>query len=193
MYETIKNWTGAVEINGVLYNSCEIDFNSIFDTDNILLHCKTKSQLQSNTEQNKRIGATDNKQYKITVKPYMLKKSSPQFDFMAKWNDDNPMPLRTMIGYKIDETHGMVKMRLHGDTDGKPVLHCMKCGKQITNPISQFFGLGPECGQHHYTNPFESEEELQAVVDNYRKNYLQKITWEGWIIKSAIIEEEEYD
>jgi hypothetical protein len=51
--------------------------------------------------------------------------------------------------------------------------------------------MGPECGGHNYTNPFESEEELKSAVESYRKNYLQKITWSGWIIKSAIIEREE--
>ena len=68
--------------------------------------------------------------------------------------------------------------------------YCMKCGKQITNPVSQFFGMEPECGGHHYVNPFESEEELKEAVERYRRDYLQKIVWEGWIIKSAITEKE---
>jgi hypothetical protein len=110
---------------------------------------------------------------------------------MKTWNDDNPMPLRTMVGTVEKETKGMVYMHLHGDITSKVTSVCMKCGKTITNPISQFFGMGPECGGHNYVSPFESDEELQMVIDSYRKDYLQKITWSGWIIKSAILEQEE--
>ena len=120
----------------------------------------------------------------------MTKKSSIDFDFMAKWNNDIPMPLRTMVGTVEKETPGRVYMKLHGDITSKVTQYCMKCGKQITNPVSQFFGMGPECGGHHYVSPFETEEELQAAIEDYRRNYLQRITWEGWIIKSAILEQE---
>lgn len=128
-------------------------------------------------------------QYKITVKQYMLKKSTPDFDFMKKWNNDNPMPLCTMVGEKLDETRGMVKMSLHGDIFSTKTMTCMKCGKPITNEVSQYFGLGPVCGGHNYTNPFATEAELKAAVSEYKKK-LQHTTWEGWIIKSAILEKE---
>lgn len=191
MFSALSNWKGAVEINGVLYDSVE-DARKIVSTnkivvDSILLHTEHKNaekrkitQFESNPEQ-----------YVITVKQYMTKKSSPSFDFMSKWNNDNPMPLRTMIGTVERETNGMVYMKLHGDIIAEQIQCCMKCGKPITNPVSQFFGMGPECGGHNYVNPFETEEELKSVVEDYRKNYLQKITWEGWIIKSAIISKEE--
>lgn len=191
MFSVLSNWKGAVEINGVLYDSVEDAYRIVHTTniciDYILLHSATKhvekrkiTQIESNPTQ-----------YIITVKQYMTKKSSPSFDFMAKWNNDNPMPLRTMIGTIERETKGMVYMKLHGDIVAEQMHHCMKCGKAITNPVSQFFGMGPECGGHNYVNPFESEEELKEVVESYRKNYLQNITWEGWIIKSAIEKQEE--
>lgn len=128
---------------------------------------------------------------RITVKSYMTQKSSPFFDFMAKWNNDIPMPLRVMYGTKLGETKGMVKMELHGDIleNEGPVDICMKCGRPITNTVSRYFGLGPVCGQHNYVNPFDTEEELKAAVQEYRKK-LKEITWTGWIIKSAILSEE---
>lgn len=126
--------------------------------------------------------------YKITVKGYMTKEATPEFDFMAKWNNNKPMPLRTMIGTKEKETRGMVYMNLHGDIFAKKIMVCMKCGRPITNPVSQFFGMGPECGGHNYVNPFNSEAELNEAVGAYRKQ-LQKITWSGWVIKSAILNE----
>ena len=191
MFRAISNWKGTVEINGVVYDSIQDAQRSVTENsvsiDYIFLHAVQKNaekrkitQIESNTTQ-----------YVITVKQYMTKKSSPSFDFMAKWNNDNPMPLRTMVGTIERETNGMVYMKLHGDITAERIHHCMKCGKPITNPVSQFFGMGPECGGHNYVNPFESEEELKSVVESYRKNYLQKITWEGWIIKSAITEQEE--
>lgn len=191
MFRAISNWKGTVEINGVVYDSIQDAQRSVTENsvsiDYIFLHA-----VQKNAEKRKITQIESNPtQYIITVKQYMTKKSSPSFDFMAKWNNDNPMPLRTMVGTIERETNGMVYMKLHGDIIAEKVQHCMKCGKPITNPVSQFFGMGPECGGHSYVNPFESEEELKSVVENYRKNYLQKITWEGWIIKSAITEQEE--
>lgn len=126
---------------------------------------------------------------KITVKKYMTQPATPEFDFMAKWNNNIPMPLRTMVGEVIKQTRGMVYMKLHGDIVAEKVTTCMKCGRPLTNPVSQYFGLGPECGGHNYVNPFNTEEELRAAVGAYRKE-LQSITWEGWIIKSAILEDE---
>ena len=127
---------------------------------------------------------------RITVKSYMTKKATPEFDFMLRWNNDNPMPLRTMVGTVEKETKGMVYMKLHGDIYAEKICTCMKCGRALTNPVSQFFGIGPECGGHNYVNPFNSDAELKAAVSVY-KAQLQKIKWSGWIIKSAITEKEE--
>ena len=101
------------------------------------------------------------------------------------------MPLRTMIGTIEKETRGMVYMKLHGDIYAERICTCMKCGRTLTNPVSQYFGIGPECGGHNYINPFNSEEELKAAVSEYRKT-LQNITWEGWIIKSGLLVFEDY-
>lgn len=128
---------------------------------------------------------------RITVKQYMTKKATPEFDFMARWNNDNPMPLRTMVGTVEKETRGMVYMKLHGDMYAEKMCTCMKCGRTLTNPVSQYFGIGPECGGHNYVNPFNSEEELKEAVASYRKQ-LQEVTWEGWIIKSAITDGAEF-
>ena len=124
--------------------------------------------------------------HKIEVKSYMLKKATPDFDFMQKWNNDVPMPLKIMVGTVVKETKGMVYMKLHGDIFEEKTCHCMKCGKLLTNPVSQYFGIGPECGGHNYVNPFDSEEELKQAVASYKAK-LNNLTWEGWIIKTAII------
>ena len=117
----------------------------------------------------------------------MTQPSSPDFNFMAQWNNNKPMPLRTMVGDIIQETRGMYFMRLHGDITERITHTCMKCGRPITNPVSQFFGMGPECGGHNYTNPFNTDEELEAAIGAYKKE-LNNITWIGWVIKSAITE-----
>lgn len=126
------------------------------------------------------------KKFKIEVKPWMMQKSSEGFDFMLKFNNDTPMPLKIMYGYKIDETKGMVKLVLNGDLREKITQRCMMCGKVINNPISQFFGLGPICGGHNYTNPFDNEEDLKAAVDAFRTK-LVNTKWTGWVAKSAIL------
>ena len=191
IWEQIKDWPGAVEIDGTQYPSVADAHTSLAGVANfssINLLTKQKQAPESKPECGVSMGATV---YKITVRQYMTKPSTPDFDFMAKWNNDIPMPLRTMVGTVEKETSGMVYMHLHGDITDTVTQTCMKCGKPITNPVSQLFGMGPECGNHNYVNPFDSDEELKMVVENYRKNYLQKITWSGWVIKSAIISKEE--
>lgn len=135
--------------------------------------------------------------YKIKVKRWMLEPTEPgsDFDYMEKWNNNIPMPLMIMVGDKVKETkpddpyHGMIFFKLHGDITSTLTQHCLRCGQEITNPVSQYFGMGPKCGHHNYTNPFATEEELYAAVNKYRK-YLQSLTWEGWVAKSAIVEME---
>lgn len=125
---------------------------------------------------------------RIFVKSYMTKKSTPEFDFMAKWNNDNPMPLREMVVDEyVKETRGMVYIKCHADILQRVTVRCMCCGRPLTNKVSQFFGLGIECGKHNYVNPFDTEEELNQAVADYREKLLN-IKWEGWIIKSAILE-----
>lgn len=193
MINQLKNWTGAVEINGTLYNSIDelqdFDFKTLSESSSIkLLHTSTNAPDEQASTTGERVTNT-NTEYKIVVKSYMTKKATPDFDFMAQWNDDNPMPLRIMYGEKVRETKGMVYMNLHGDIVDEINLTCMKCGKPIVNPVSKFFGMGPTCGGHNYVNPFETEEELKEAVDKYRLQ-MREITWSGWIVKSAILEEE---
>lgn len=188
--EYLKNWKGPVTINGTKYKSIaeasKINFDGFSNNVCIILHSNENTQKLMYPEASESV-------FKITVKSYMTKHATPEFDFMAKWNNDNPMPLRTMVGTVEKETRGMVYMNLHGDLTSKVVTHCLKCGRPITNPVSQYFGLGPECGNHNYVNPFETEEELKSAVEKYRREYLQNIKWSGWIIKSAILEQEEID
>ncbi len=99
------------------------------------------------------------------------------------------MPLRTITGSADKDTRGTVHMVLPGDMHSAKMCTCMKCGRKLTNKVSQYFGIGPECGGHNYVNPFESEAELNEAVAEYRKQ-LQAITWTGWVIKSAITAKE---
>lgn len=198
MITMFKNWKGAVEINGVHYDSINAAFSSSILADNAdvsikLLPLAKNANKAANIEKLSGVvcpGASDIQEYRITVKKYMTQKATPTFDFMAKWNNDIPMPLRIMTGVIDKETRGMVHMKLHGDMYAEKMCTCMKCGKRLTNKVSQYFGIGPECGGHNYVNPFDTEEELKEAVSQYRK-HLQEITWEGWIIKSAITEQEE--
>ena len=188
MLRLLKDWKGEVEIDDKHYTSIEnatSDFKSVSDAIHIKLYSANKKRSETHPDASE----SDKQEYRITVKRYMTETASPGFDFMAKWNDNNPMPLKTMIGTVDKETRGMVHMTLHGDIYAEKICTCMKCGRRLTNPVSQFFGIGPECGGHNYTHPFDTDEELHEAVAQYKKQ-LQAITWSGWIIKSAIIEQE---
>ena len=123
-------------------------------------------------------------EYIIKVKRWMTQETTDDsFDFMRHWNKNIPMPLRVMRGRVLSETRGMLYMELKADvmeTD-----YCMKCGRPLSHPVSRLYGLGPECGGHYHINPFDTEEELQAALDDVRKK-LNNITWTGWIAKSGV-------
>ena len=189
--DSLQSWAGSIEVNGKKFASIGESLTMLSDEhqhiDSIVLYAHTENATERKIT---RFESDSRTLYRVTTRSYMTKPASPDFDFMAKWNNNVPMPLRTMVGTIEKETPGMVYMKLHGDITSKVTQYCMRCGKQITNPVSQFFGMGPECGGHHYVSPFETEEELQIAIEDYRRNYLQRITWEGWIIKSAILEQE---
>ena len=190
MLTLLKNWRGPLEINGTLYDSINAvnlaDIKTLGEINIKLLHTE-KIENKGNTSENRAVDVTE---YQITVKRYMTQKASATFDFMEKWNNNIPMPLRTMVGTVEKETRGMVYMKLHGDIIEERVCTCMKCGRVLTNPVSQFFGIGPECGGHNYVHPFDTDEELKSAVEEYKKQ-LRNIKWEGWVIKSAITERKE--
>ena len=123
---------------------------------------------------------SDKVEHIITVRRYMTEKSSEGFDFMKKWNNNIPMPMRTMVGTVEKETKGMVYMKLHGQ--GLPAVHCVRCGRELTNPVSRHYGLGIEC--IHKVGIIADINEVERI-----KDALVNITWEGWCIKSAIIED----
>lgn len=173
----LKDWKGEISINDVSVNASNFDFKTLSDDTHIILHSNVKNATQSVVDsENKTI------QYRVTVKKYMTETASPGFDFMSKWNKNIPMPLRTMTGTIEKETKGMIYMKLHGQAE--PVVRCMRCGRLLTNPVSQHYGIGPECmSKLGFVCDIDD-------VDTIRKK-LVDVVWEGWIIKSAIIEREE--
>lgn len=189
MLSMLKDYKGSIEINGEKYDSVKTALKR-FKSDSDTITIKLSSNRTESVKSSVRASETHT-QKKITVKQYMTRKATEDFDFMKTWNKDNPMPLRTMIGTVEKETRGMVYMKLHADITEEKTLRCLCCGRPITNPVSQYFGMGPECGGHNYVNPFYSKEELENAVKDYRENVLRNITWEGWLPKSSIIAEEE--
>ena len=170
----LKDWKGEISINDVSVDASKIDFKTLSESTHIILHSNSQKRTQTKID-----SVDDALEYQITVKRYMTQTATPEFDFMAKWNNDNPMPLRTMVGTIEKETHGMVYMKLHGQAE--PVIRCMRCGRLLTNPISQHYGIGPEC---------MSKLGLVCDIDDVDTitKKLVDVTWEGWIIKSAITE-----
>lgn len=126
-------------------------------------------------------------EYRIQVKNWMTNYDTfmDKDSFLVKINDC-PMPMCIMYGKKLKQTPKMIQMELYGDIREEQSTICMKCGKTLKNPISRYFGIGPECGQHNYINPFNTKEELLDAIKEI-KSKLNKTRWTGWIMKSAII------
>ena len=193
MLNLLEGYKGSVEVNGNDYSDLKAAVQALkgFDGELVIILNKgvkiTKQRPATSTE-NAVQDIRGSSIYKIKVRQYMIKPASPEFDFHNKWNNGTPMPMRIMVGRKIKETKGMVQMELWGEITEDITHSCMKCGKRLTNPVSKYFGIGPECGGHNYTNPFETDEELKSAVNDMQEQ-LREIKWTGWIIKSAIEEE----
>lgn len=178
MERLLQNWLGSIIINDTEYDSiksAESVLKTLSGNVHIILKSANKSVSNRTTVQ-----ITDTTgEYEITVKPYMTKPATPEFDFMAKWNDNNPMPMRIMQGVIEKETPGMVYMKLHGLA--KPTITCYCCGKELTNPVSRHYGIGPVC---------LSKLGIIREIDDVEniKEELVNIKWSGWIVKSAITE-----
>ena len=166
MLSMLKSWQGTVEVNDNSYESIQDVLKANFQPEgniHIKLHpLIKKAENGAGNAKKSHSSDTEHVEYIITVKKYMTEPATPQFDFMAKWNNNRPMPLRIMTGYAVKETRGMIYMKLHGDMYAETMCTCMKCGKRLTNKISQYFGIGPECGGHNYVSPFETQEELDT-------------------------------
>ena len=176
----LKDWKGELQIDDKHYTSvqsAESVFKTLSANTHIVLHSAVAKENQSTIDE-----LSEKIEYRITVKKYMTESASPSFDFMTKWNKNIPMPLRTMTGTIEKETRGMVYMNLHGF--GQKTITCTCCGKELTNPISRYYGIGPIClGKLGIVNPIDDIENI--------KEQLEKIEWSGWIIKSSIVEREE--
>lgn len=181
MVTMVANWKGAVEVDGTKYESISDAIRAFKPHDgdiHIILHSANKN---ANTSEN-RVVQSESDEVIINVKKYMTQKATADFDFMSRWNHDVPMPMRTMQGKQIKETRGMAYYSLHGYA--KETITCLCCGKELTNPISRAYGIGPIClGKIGIVRDIEDVKSI--------KEDLVKIKWEGWIIKSAILNKEE--
>lgn len=188
MITMLKEWKGAVEVNNERYdNITAVILRNKPLSGQICIKLYPQA-LQSEftasksvTDGNKEETST---QYRVTVRQYMTKptENGSDFDFMLKWNNNVPMPLRTMVGTVEKETKGMYKMHLKGF--GEQTCTCMRCGKELKNPVSRYYGIGPEC---------MAKLGLVREIDDVEgiKEDLQEVEWTGWVIKSAITEMEE--
>ena len=187
MLKLIESWKGAVEVDGVKYDSVQALTSSsktFSDKVHIVLHANAKNVTEKRTELKKQSveASTDSTEYEITVKKYMTQPASVGFDFMLKWNKNKPMPCVTMRGTVEKETRGMVYMNLHGF--GQKTITCACCGKELTNPVSRHYGIGPIClGKLGIVSAIDDVENI--------KEQLERIKWSGWIIKSAIVNRKE--
>ena len=193
MLNLLEGYKGSLEVNGIMYSSVKAAVQALkgYEGEVVIILNKAGNRQEQKEEKAPVNSVQEIKGspiYKIKVRQYMTKPASPEFDFHDKWNNGVPMPMRIMVGRKLKETRGMVQMELWGEITDEISTHCMKCGRTLTNPVSKYFGIGPECGNHGYNNPFDDEEELKRAVKEVDKQ-LREIKWAGWVIKSAIEEE----
>lgn len=182
------NWQHPIKVNGKEYENSNEAYENLKDYKGpIQIHLNYANSVKSAENNEKH----DTKYMRIYVKQYMTRKATPEFDFMEKMNDDNPMPMRLMEGEILDETPGMYKMKLRG-VYIENVTKCSHCGRKLTNEVSQMYGMGPVCGKHFHIAAPETVEEFRLQKEEIKKS-IQAVTWEGWVIKSAITNVKQLD
>jgi len=183
MLEFLSNYTGTIYINDEQVSAKDFSQKLENSADEITITLLPKNYIDCN----KNNYETETEEIVFYVKPWMTEKSNPEFQFMAIWNNDTPMPLRYMGGTIEKETSRMYYVSLHGID--KPPIFCARCGRTLLNPISKEIGVGPECASKLGINP---EIFLMQTVDSNKikqiKGGLRNITWEGWLPKTAILE-----
>lgn len=182
MFELLKNYPGELVVNNIEFKSskeAEEYFKDYKGGLTILL-----KGVANNTSK----VVNSNRIYQITVRRYMTNYSKDFF--LEQWNPDGPMPYVTMIGIKLKETEKLVKMKLWVDISENRITTCMCCGRPLSNPLSQYLGVGPECGASKHLKLLESGVSIDEVKRSFRE-HLKNIEWEGWIVKSAITQVKE--
>lgn len=192
MFELLYGYKGALIVNGE-------EYKNVNDAEEALLNHKggitimikpilsPKGKQQPVAEQSSpspaELRIEVGKSYQVTVKSWMRTYKSDFF--LSQWNKE-PMPYITMTGKLLDRTANLYKMALRVDyqTSDKSTT-CLKCGKPLSNPVAQYFGVCQSCGCYEYSEPFDTQEELMSAVNAYKEG-LKEITWEGAICKSAI-------
>lgn len=186
----VLNYPKELKVNGVLYPNSAAAYEALkaFTGDVEIVINVNFAPAAAPTTQEAPTSNEPTTKYRIHVKQYMTQKAAPGFDFMSKFNQDNPMPLRVMVGEVIGETKGMYQMKLNGEAEMNAV-HCMRCNRELKHPTSRFYGIGPECIKHVGLGAINVQaiESLDgASIHETMNQHLQKVTWTGWVIKSAI-------
>ena len=192
VFDQIKGWKGEVEIDGVKYNNVNALNKPFYGQHSIKLYPTTETVVIAEDKTNNRQDNVTNSSdipevggvYRFFVKEYMTKPGTPSFDFMDRFNEGIPMPMREMYGEIIRETKGMYFVSLRALTE--PTTICRICGRVLTNPESKHYGIGPIC---------LAKLNISWNIDQYSeiKKDLQEIQWKGWLIKKAIDKWEVYN
>lgn len=170
----LRGWAGRIVVNGTEYEGVD----SVPDT----IELATIKLLPKVEQRRVKVeDSTDVKEHLITVKQWLTQPATIEWDYNDRMNKGVPMPLRTMQGTIVKETAKSVYMHLHGST--KPVVHCMRCGRELTNPVSRYYGLGCECISK--VGIVANPDEVDKI-----KEQLVKIEGYWWIPKSSILSDE---
>ena len=190
MFELLNGYNGNLIINNKEYSSVE-EAEKAFDGYKggcTIMINPTKSKppvvLNVKKEEHK-----DSPVYMIKVRRYMTNYDNTFF--LSKMND-SPMPYVYMVGRVLQETNKLVKMECRADMVVPKTTVCMRCGRALSNPISQYLGIGPECGASQHIAYIENGGSVAQAQEAMRKE-LRGIKWTGWIIKSAIEMQEKLD
>ena len=187
MLEFLQKYTGTIKLNNEEVSRQDICNRLAATSGTIEILLTPKNTIDCTTQLNSEITNIC-----VYVKPWMTEKSTPDFLFMRNWNNDIPMPLRFMVGTIKQETSRMYFMQLRGEPS--KISFCTKCGRTLSNPISKLFGIGPECSTKIGLDPriFINEELAKEKLCQIEET-IKKITWEGWVAKTAILELKKYN
>ena len=177
-YKQFAGWQGRVNVNGT-------EFESVGSVpDNIEVTTLTLLPKVEQRAEQRRVRVEDiddSAEHLITVKQWLTQPATPEWDYNERMNKGVPMPLRNMQGTIVKQTEKSVYMHLHGVA--KATVKCMRCGRELTNPVSRAYGLGIECIQK--VGIVADIHEVEKI-----KEQLVKVEGYWWIPKTSIVSDE---
>lgn len=100
------------------------------------------------------------------------------------WLAQSSNAVTEFVAIPLAETEKAVYLWGHGT--GEATGSCMRCGRELTHPVSILAGIGPECGQHYWDESILGPYGMTEAHLERLRQMVRDIKIDGWFPKSRL-------